>query len=85
MAAAELTPERIHKRLARLFIKAFPELDAATAPSASQETVGEWDSLMTLTLLMLADDEFSVKIGYDRIPEIRSYNDLFALIASRLA
>ncbi len=84
MSATSLSPERIQKRLSRIFNKAFPDLDAAAAPAATMDSVPGWDSVATLTLFMLCEEDFGIKIGYDRIAETKSFADLFKLLESKL-
>ena len=84
MSATGLSPERIQKRLSRIFNKAFPDLDPAAAPAATMETVAGWDSVATLTLFMLCEEDFGIKIGYDRIAETKSFADLFKLLEGKL-
>lgn len=85
MSGTTLTPERIGKRLSRVFNKAFPGLEVADAPAATMDNVQGWDSIATLTLFMLCEEDFGIKIGYDRIAETKSYEDLFKLLQSKLA
>jgi acyl carrier protein len=84
MSASTLTPERIAKRLARIFVKAFPALDVADAPAATMDTVQGWDSIATLTLFMLCEEDFGIKIGYDRIAETKSFAGLATLLEGKL-
>ncbi len=76
----KLTPERLNKRLSRIFNSVFPELDAAAAPAATMASVKGWDSMATLALFMQCEEDLGIKIGYDRIAETKSYADLFALV-----
>jgi acyl carrier protein len=82
MSGSQMTPERLHKRLGRIFSKTFPDLDAAAIPEASMDNVPAWDSIATLTLFMQCEEDFGIKIGYDRIAETKSYQDLFKLVES---
>ncbi len=84
MSGSTLTPERIRKRLSRVFVSAFPDLDLQEAPSATMETVQGWDSIATLTLFMLTEEDMSISLGYDRIGEIKSFADLEALLVSKI-
>jgi acyl carrier protein len=80
MSENGLSPERIHKRLGRIFVKAFPEVNPAEISAASTDTVPGWDSIATLTLFMLCEEDFDIKIGYDRIAETKTYDDFFELV-----
>lgn len=85
MSGTTLAPERITKRLSRIFTKAFPSLDVAAAAAATMDNTEGWDSIATLTLFMLCEEDFGIKIGYDRIAETKSFSDLFKLLESKLA
>jgi len=80
MSGQSLTPERLTKRLSRIFAKTFPSLDVSDAPACTMETVTGWDSVATLTLFMQCEEDFGIRIGYDRIAETRSFADLFKLV-----
>jgi acyl carrier protein len=80
MSGPSLTPERLTKRLSRIFNKTFPSLDVAAAPKATADTVPGWDSIATLTLFMQCEEDFGIKLGYDRIAETKTYADLYKLV-----
>jgi acyl carrier protein len=80
MSGPQFTPERLNKRLRRIFTSVFPDLDADAAPEATMANVKGWDSMATLALFMQCEEDLGLKIGYDRIAETKSYADLYALI-----
>lgn len=80
MSGSSLTPERLTKRLSRIFNKTFPAVDVAAAPDATVDTVAGWDSIATLTLFMQCEEDFGIKLGYDRIAETKSFADLYKLV-----
>jgi acyl carrier protein len=80
MSGRGLTPERVQKRLSRIFCEVFPALTPAEAPAATMASVAGWDSIATLTLFMQCEADFGIKIGYDRIAETKSFVDLAGLI-----
>ncbi len=80
MSGSSLTPERLNKRLSRIFNKTFPSVDVAAAADATVDNVAGWDSIATLTLFMQCEEDFGIKLGYDRIAETKSFADLFKLI-----
>jgi acyl carrier protein len=51
----------------------FPGLTAAEIPSASVETVAEWDSLAAVTLMAVVEEEFAVRIDELDLPELDSF------------
>lgn len=60
-------------RLARCFAAVFPELDPAELGNASPETVADWDSLHTLTLIAVVAEQFELEIPAADYPNLRSY------------
>jgi acyl carrier protein len=80
MSGRQMTPERVQKRLSRIFNKTFPALAPEDAPAATIDSVAGWDSIATLTLFMQCEEDFGIKIGYDRIAETKSFADLARLV-----
>jgi acyl carrier protein len=60
-------------RLRRCFAAAFPELPESEVDNASTDTVAEWDSLASVTLVALVEEEFGVEIADLDLPDLRSY------------
>jgi len=80
-----LSPERIEKRLKKVFLNVFPTIDPDHVTDASTETVSTWDSLATLTLFTTAEAEFSITLGFDRIQNTKSFADMNALVTRALS
>jgi len=80
MSGTNMTPERLTKRLSRVFNEIFPSLDVADAPDATMDNVAGWDSMATIMLCAQCEEDFGVKIGFDRIAETKSFADLYKLI-----
>ncbi|MGZ4169086.1 MAG: acyl carrier protein [Solirubrobacteraceae bacterium] len=62
-----------HERLRRCFEIAFPDLAPERIPTASVETVAEWDSLHALILVALIEEAFEIRIPSRDYPELRSH------------
>jgi acyl carrier protein len=62
--------------LQRCFSAAFPDLAEDEIPGASVDSVSEWDSLASLTLIALLEEEFGVEISELDLPELTSYADV---------
>jgi acyl carrier protein len=60
-------------RLARCFASVFPDVGVAEIPSASVDTVAEWDSLAAVTLMAVVEQEFGVRIDELDLPELGSF------------
>ena len=70
------------------FLKNFADiLDDRDADLITQETVfrdlDEWNSLTALSLIAMADEEYSVKLTRDDIKSSDSLNDIFEIIKNK--
>jgi len=67
-----------HDRLVLLFKEVFPSVDAATLTTASTKTMAEWDSLATVTLVSVIEDEFGVNLTLEELTELTSFPAVLA-------
>jgi acyl carrier protein len=63
----------IESRLTNCFAIAFPDLNPREIPSASAGSLASWDSLAGITLIALIEEEFSVSIPPDDVPDLVSF------------
>jgi acyl carrier protein len=63
-------------RLMQCFRTVFPDLTDAQIPTASQDTVPSWDSVASITLINVIEDEFGITIDLERIAEFNSFEAL---------
>ena len=75
---------RQDETLIRCFEAAFPELDADHIRRASVDTVEEWDSLRSITLVAVLEEEFAVEIPLEELPELRSFGAVRDYIHEKL-
>jgi acyl carrier protein len=61
------------ERLRRCFAAVFPTLPPDEIPTASIDTVAEWDSLAAVTLAALVEEEFDVEIPDEALSELTSF------------
>lgn len=66
----------VRTRLVGCFQTVFPDLEAQQIPAASQETVAAWDSVATVTLITVIEDEFGVTVDLERLQEFDSFSRL---------
>jgi len=52
----------------------FPDLEAPEVYSASSSSVAAWDSLAAIILANVIEEEFRVKLDYDVLPELVSFD-----------
>lgn len=67
-------------RLRKCFSKTFPDLSADQIRNATMRNVQSWDSLASVTLLMLISEEFQLTMDMDRFEEFNSFASLLAEI-----
>ena len=60
-------------RLAKCFAAVFPDLDAHEIPGASPTTIAGWDSLASVTLMTVLEEEFNVEIPPDAMEHLLSF------------
>jgi acyl carrier protein len=60
--------------LIRCFAAVFPNVPAERIPEASVDNVPEWDSLASVTLVALLEQEFGVQINLLDLPELTSFS-----------
>jgi acyl carrier protein len=68
-------------RLRKCFGTVFPDLNEEQTLQASAAALAEWDSLATLNLLALIEEEFGVSIDLDEL-EAPSFKSFLGLIES---
>ena len=66
----------IETRLTQCFQLVFPELAAGGVSKAAPATVSSWDSIATITVVNLIEEEFEVQIGLEDIEQEVSFNTL---------
>jgi acyl carrier protein len=68
------------ERLQRCFSAVFPALSADQIAQASPEETEAWDSLASLTLLEVVDEEFGVRIDPFEFAEVASFDRMLAYL-----
>lgn len=79
-----IPPDRLRRRLVRVFATMFPEKAAEEIPAASMDNTDNWDSLATLSLFTLTEEEFNIKLGLDLIGTTKSFVQLEGLISEKV-
>lgn len=71
-------------RLLRCFSPVFPELTEAEIPRASMASVGSWDSLATINLVTVIEEEFGIQIEPEELGELASFEMIRELLRGKL-
>jgi acyl carrier protein len=64
----------LRQRLTQCFALVFPDLRAPEVYSASSSSVAAWDSTTAIILANVIEEEFQVKLDYDILPELVSFD-----------
>lgn len=83
MTAEPTALDDVTRRLVQCFQDVFPDLDDAAARGAVFGAVEEWDSLSSLTLVAVVEDEFQVILDDDLVAELTSFERIRDNIAGR--
>ena len=63
-------------KLIKVFQTVFPDMDAQTAQTASQESVPGWDSVAALTLMNVIEEEFEIQLDFDKAADLTSFPEI---------
>jgi len=77
--------DEIENRLTKCFEMVFPALPPTAIPSSSQATVNTWDSVATITLVNVIEDEFGFELDLDLLPELDSFNRILTYIRTQVS
>jgi acyl carrier protein len=64
----------VRTKLVKCFAAVFPELTEKEIPLASTASVGAWDSLASVTLLSVLEEEFRVQIDPEDLDHLVSFD-----------
>ncbi|HWZ32817.1 MAG TPA: acyl carrier protein [Bryobacteraceae bacterium] len=62
------------QRLMTCFRTVFGDLSDADLLNASMSTVAGWDSVASITLVNVIEEEFQMQFDYDAIPDLTSFD-----------
>ncbi len=63
-------------RLVKCFSVVFPQLEEGEIPQATLTSVAAWDSLATVTLITVVEEEFGVNIGLENLEQVTSFSGI---------
>jgi acyl carrier protein len=65
------------------FETVFPELTESEILNSSQESVKAWDSVATITLVNVIEDEFQVELDLDDIADLTTFDRVLKYVESK--
>jgi len=75
----------VHNKLTKCFAAVFPDLPAAKISSASLGSVPNWDSLATINLIALIEEEFQIQTEPEDLARLVSFNAILDYVNERSA
>ena len=73
------------KKFIEKFSEQFEETDIKLfTPETEFKKIGEWSSLMSLSIIAMADEEYDVQLKGDDIRNTKTIEELFKIIKSRI-
>ncbi|HLY17343.1 MAG TPA: hypothetical protein VKR61_08965 [Bryobacteraceae bacterium] len=74
----------LDRRLTAVFRAAFPGLSDLTVRQATPDSVANWDSIASVTLFSLIEEEFGEQFDLGEAAELMSYEQVRAALETRL-
>ncbi len=73
----------VQARLAKCFAAVFPGLPQSQIPAASLTSVIEWDSVASITLLTVVEEEFGVQFEPEQLEQLVSFQSILEFLQGR--
>lgn len=73
-------PDDVRERTIGCFEAVFPDVPRERLPRLAPETDPVWDSLATVTLVALLEEEFGVELPIDEIPQLTSFDRVLEVV-----
>ena len=70
-------------RLTECFLTVFPHLSEQAVTGASVDSVDEWDSLKTVMLISVIEEEFDVVVPMEQMETLTSFNAARRLLSEQ--
>jgi acyl carrier protein len=72
--------DEMEKRLAACFLAVLPELTVEEIPQASATSVKSWDSVATITLIAVVEEEFGISIDVEDPAQFDSFQQILGYL-----
>jgi acyl carrier protein len=73
----------VEERLIQSFLIVFPSLDREQVPGASITAVPEWDSIASINLLAVLEEEFAISVNPDDLPKLVSFASILEYVEAK--
>ena len=71
-------------RLTQCFAVLFPAMDDHAIHQATRSTVPGWDSIATVTLVSVVEEEFGIQIAVEDVEHLLSFNEFLDYLRNRV-
>jgi len=75
--------DSVEARLLRCFTVIFPNLSENDLSDATMANVEDWDSVATVTLINVAEEEFGIQIALEEVEEMTSFRQFLSYLKTR--
>ena len=76
--------DELRQRLIGCFHIVFPDVPESEIPSASQATLATWDSVATITMVNVVEDEFQIQLDLDQLADLDSFDRILEYLAKEV-
>jgi acyl carrier protein len=74
----------LQTRLATCFTRVFPGLPENKIRSATPQTLAEWDSVASISLVNVIEEEFNTEIDFELLAELDSFDAIANYLTKRI-
>jgi acyl carrier protein len=72
-------------RLVSCFQTVFPDLAEAVVLTASQESLSAWDSVASLTMVNVIEEEFGIEVDFDALVDLNTFDRIYQYVEKAVA
>ena len=76
--------DELQQRLVKCFECVFPALPTEEIPRSSQASNSAWDSVATIILANIVEDEFGFQMDLDLLPELNSFDLILSYVKTEV-
>jgi acyl carrier protein len=69
-------------RLVKCFQVVFPDLPAGQIAAATQDSVKTWDSVATVTLVNVIEEEFNIQLDLEQLDQFNSFEQFHSQVTT---
>jgi len=75
----------LRARLSKCFRIVFPDLPEQAIAGASQDKLEEWDSVASITLVNVIEEEFNIQMDYDVLADLNTFERVYTYLEKEVA